>query len=466
VNDLWGFSLINQARALRVFAVLFLMSGAVFIGAEPTNAAGQGSLKGASTQTFNLKADEILPFVEKLILDGHLEEARQILEQVRGKTPDPVQEEFLMGQIAVLEKRYHDAIEIYRNILNRHPQLTRVRLELARALYLAGEDPGARHHFELVLGENLPPEVEDNINRFLYEIRKRKRWQIRAYFAIAPDTNITAATDQDTVNIFGLPFQLSDDARETSGLGFIASTGVDYFWPLAENVKLKSGMDIYHTQYSKTRFNDTFLSGNIGPRFVFRNTALTPQFLGYYRWYGGEDYNHAYGGQLLAEHILSRRWRLDGTLSWQELRYDRDLRRNGHLASFTAKVGYSLTSSSILQFLVGSTWEQTQAEDLDNLSLRFGAGYYQDFGRGVTLYIRPELLLRYYDAVENAFAFETGGKDRKDTRYSISVDFTKRDWSLWGFAPVFGYSFTSNDSNVSFYSYDRHRFQLGLTRTF
>ena len=426
----------------------------------------QASEAEPAMQQFNLKAGEILPFVERLIADGRLGEARQVLEQVRGRTPDPVQEQFLLGQIAGLEKRYHDAIEIYRDILARHPKLTRVRLELARALFLAGDDGAARHHFELVLGEDLPPAVEQNINRFLYEIRKRKRWQIRAYFALAPDTNITAATDQDKVYIYGLPFELSEDAQETSGLGVIGAVGADYFWPLADNIKLKSGVDIYHTQYSKSRFNDTFLSGSIGPRFVLKNTALTPQFTGYYRWYGGEDYNHAYGGQLLAEHVLSPRWRLDGTLSWQQLEYDRDIRRNGHLASFTTRVSHSLTSSSILQFLVGGTWEETRVEDLDNLSLRLGGGFYQDFGRGVTLYVKPELLLRYYDAVESGFAVETGGEDRKDTRYSVSVDLTKRDWSVWGFAPVFGYSYTRNDSNVSFYSYDRHRFQIGLTRTF
>ncbi|WP_417319853.1 surface lipoprotein assembly modifier [Emcibacter sp.] len=419
-----------------------------------------------SRQTFNLKADQLLPFVEQLIIQGKLEEARQVLEQVAGRTPDPVQEKFLAGQIAVMQKRYRDGIGIFRSILDYHPKLTRVRLELARALFLAKEDVAARHHFELILAEKLPPAVIENVSRYLYEIRKRKRWQVRAYFAVAPDTNITGATDQDTVYIYGLPFELSEDARETSGLGIIGSAGLDYFWPLGEKVKLKSGMDIYHTQYSKTQFNDTFLSGSFGPSLIFRKTTLTPQLLGYYRWYGGEDYNYAYGGQLLADHILSRRWRLDSTLSWQELRYDRDVRRDGHLASSTARVSYSLTSSSILQFLVGGTWEKTQQDSLDNFSLRFGLGFYQDFGQGVTLYVRPEVLFRTYDGVENAFYLETEGEDRKDTRYSVSVDFIKRDWSIWGFAPVFSYSYSNNNSNISFYSYQRHRFQLGLTRTF
>ena len=445
---------------------LFFLSFLLMVGTSGGWPPAQATEGIPSVQQFNLKAEELLPFVEQLIAGGRLEEARQILEQVRGKTPDPVQEQFLLAQIAGQEKRYHDAIEIYRDILSRHPKLTRVRLELARALFLVEDDGAARHHFELVLGEDLPAGVEENINRFLYEIRIRKRWQVRAYLGVAPDSNITAATDQDTVYIYGLPFDLSEDAQETSGLGFIASAGFDYFWPLGDKVRLKSGMDIHHTQYSKSQFNDTFLSGSIGPRFVFRNTALTPQFLGYYRWYGGKDYNYAYGGQILAEHVLSRRWRLDGTLSWQQLEYDRDPRRNGHLASFTTRVSYSLTSSSILQFLIGGIWEETRAEDLDNLSVRLGAGFYQDFGRGVTLYIKPELLLRYYDAVESGFVVETGGEDRKDTRYSVLVDLTKRDWSVWGFAPVFGYSYTRNSSNVSFYSYDRHRFQLGLTRTF
>ena len=50
-----------------------------------------------------------------------------------------------------------DAIKALRTILIDRPDLVRVRLELARAFYLNGDDGLARDHFERVLAGNPPP---------------------------------------------------------------------------------------------------------------------------------------------------------------------------------------------------------------------------------------------------------------------------------------------------------------------
>ena len=63
------------------------------------------------------------------------------------------------------------AIASFHAMLVRAPGLVRVRLELARAFYLKGEDGLAQHHFERVLAGNPPDAVADNVRRFLDEIR-------------------------------------------------------------------------------------------------------------------------------------------------------------------------------------------------------------------------------------------------------------------------------------------------------
>ena len=42
----------------------------------------------------------------------------------------------------------------------------------------------------------------------------------------------------------------------------------------------------------------------------------------------------------------------------------------------------------------------------------------------------------------------------------------KRDWNFWGFSPTVNYAYTRNDSTVGFFGFDRHRFNIGLTREF
>ena len=96
-----------------------------------------------------------------------------------------------------------------------------MRLELARAFFLKEEDTLARRHFEQVLAGEPPAAVTANIQRFLNIMRARRQWEARFGLALAPDTNIGAASGGRTIMIdtaFGrLPFTLNDPTRKESG---------------------------------------------------------------------------------------------------------------------------------------------------------------------------------------------------------------------------------------------------------
>ena len=89
-----------------------------------------------------------------------------------------------------------EAIASLRTILTNRPGLVRVRLELARAFFLKGEDSLARGHFERVLAGKPPAPVVANVQRFLAEIRARRRWTMYLGAAMSPDSNIGGASDE------------------------------------------------------------------------------------------------------------------------------------------------------------------------------------------------------------------------------------------------------------------------------
>ena len=64
-----------------------------------------------------------------------------------------------------------EAIASLRAMLVDRPGLVRVRLELARAFFLKGENDLSRKHFEHVLAGSPPRAVAANVRRFLSEIR-------------------------------------------------------------------------------------------------------------------------------------------------------------------------------------------------------------------------------------------------------------------------------------------------------
>ena len=95
------------------------------------------------------------------------------------------------------DKLLDEAIAAFRAMLVRRPELVRVRLELARAFFLKGEDKLARRHFEHVLAGKPPAAVALNVSRFLKIMRARKRWSLRLGMARSlPDTNIGAGSDE------------------------------------------------------------------------------------------------------------------------------------------------------------------------------------------------------------------------------------------------------------------------------
>ena len=62
--------------------------------------------------------------------------------------------------------------------------------------------------------------------------------------------------------------------------------------------------------------------------------------------------------------------------------------------------------------------------------------------------------------------FPLMGEPRKDWQFDATISLWKRDWNLWGVAPVIEYSFTYNNSNVAFYEYTDNTVDLRLTKQF
>ena len=215
-----------------------------------------------------------------LVRAGKPEEALTILRPLaRGRTVD-ADVLFHIGVAAIGASRkpglsddardalLDEAIAALRILIGR-PDLVRVRLEFARAFFLKGEDRLARRHFEQVLAGKPPAAVALNVNRFLMQIRARKRWSVGA--ALVPDSNLSTRSDEKTVLIdtqFGrLPFTYQGDEPE-SGIGVSVWAGGEYQYPLAERWRLRAGGDVSRGEYKASEFDQMMVPGHVGPRWL------------------------------------------------------------------------------------------------------------------------------------------------------------------------------------------------------
>src|SRR5256885_8692089 len=153
-----------------------------------------------------------------LIQADRIDDAERVLVLALQQNPNDNEAIFLRGMVAVARKNYDAAIEDFRRILAAEPERERVRLELARAFFLEADYENAERNFRFARAGELPDEAKANVDQFLAAIIRLKRWSYNLSLGVAQDTNVNGATNLQTVYLYGLPFTLSDTARQTSGI--------------------------------------------------------------------------------------------------------------------------------------------------------------------------------------------------------------------------------------------------------
>lgn len=408
-----------------------------------------------------LTGAQVLEVARSLFAARRFEEARGALKALEASGELREERIFLEGLIA-LETGDHDgAIRRFRQLLQENPNLVRVRLELARALYLKGDDAAADYHFRQAQAGKVPPAVLANISRFRHAIDQRRRWSASFEIGLAPDTNVNAATDDETVDIFGLPFTLDKQARESSGVGITAGGTLALRNRFRPDAAILTRVAARHTDYDGSDFDDTAVSLDMGPSLDTPSVRLRPAILGTLRWFGHDLYLRSIGGGLGLESLAARRTGWRTFFDVRRNSYPGNPELTGTAVSLAAELLHPLGPASYAFTSLSLARENARAEPYANVSARLGAGYGRDFSGGLTVIGFVEAGGAWHDEPFAAF-----GKTRKDQRWRASLNVARRDWQLAGFSPVLRYSFVRNDSNIPVYDYTRHRVEIVISRLF
>jgi outer membrane protein len=412
-----------------------------------------------------LAAAEAIERARTAIVGGDLVEAESLLATVAINSETQNDLDFLSGTIAFEKKDYNTVISRFRELLARNPSLNRVRLDLARAYFMKGDDKAAEYHFRAAEAQGVPPGVQRSIDTFLDAIRRRKRWESNISVAVAPDTNINAATTAQSVDVYGLPFAISNDARQTSGVGLMLNLGTSYQWDIADNTKWKVGGGYYGTEYTHSEFSDRQITGYTGPRFLLgEGSEVSVLGTASRRWFGDVPLTYGVGGRVEGRTTLSPRFILDGAIAGQELHYnaERYSAYTGPVASISAGLTYALDPSSFIRGGAGVTREQTALAAFRDHQYAPSLGYYREnLPYRFAVYVGAQATFIRYDAALAAF-----GVVRKDTEVSYRLSLSNKYIDFKGFTPVISYVHTDRYSNIAFYSYHRDHGEIGVTQNF
>ena len=365
---------------------------------------------------------------------------------------------------------YDKAIDAFRAILVNRPGLVRVRLELARAFFLKGQDGLARRHFEAVLAGGVPPPVAANIRQFLAIMQARKR--LTGYFglAVAPDSNLNAASESEIIyidTVFGrLPFTREGDVGAESGFGLSVWGGGEYQQPLSERLRLRVGSDVAVREYPGGDFDQHFLAAHVGPRWLASpRTEISLLATAQRQWLGSQPYADEFGVRLELDRRLTPGIWARGTAAYRERDHlSRDF-LDGPVAEFTATFAWAPAPVLRVHATVGYAREHAAAEHWRNLSRWVRVGTSLALPLGFTLGTSAQMRCTYYDGSGQVHLTLDGGK-RLDRTRMFTVSVLNRAFTLFGFSPQLALINEARLTNAQAQDYDRNRAELRFVRQF
>lgn len=397
----------------------------------------------------------------RLLASGHVTAARQLVDRLAESNERGSQRDFLDGLISYSARDYRRAEAMFRRILDRDPRLLRVRLELARTLYMAKKDDEADYHFRLAAAEHPSSPVMRNITNFRNAIRERRSWRFSLDLGLAPDSNINSATDKEMVDIHGLPFRLDRNARARSGTGRFVGGDASLRLNRSGKVPIYIGGYARYTRYDDHRFDDAYAGFAAGPEFALAGGQWRTTVTGLMRWHAMRPLVSSFGARVDYERLVGNQWNIGGTLLVRRNDYARRSDVDGWDLEARASASRPLGLTSL--GFANAAIERSRAVDRGQAFWRgrIGVGILKEIGWGLRPQLRLDLARQINDGPLAPF-----GEQRQDWRLEGSFSVSKRDWNVEGFAPSLSATLTRTYSTLPLYDERRLRAEVRLAKAF
>lgn len=352
-----------------------------------------------------------------------------------------------------------------RRLTARYPGEPNIRHALINALW--GQKKYRAALFQI---ERNKPLVKDRAMLAAYEAfvdeynAVNKPYGFSVSVGAVPSSNANSGASTDTVEIGGLSFELSDEAKAREGVNVMASASAYYLHHLGENVDLlgKGSVHLAKSLESRDRDELTFIaSPEIQVQFDSARFGVGP--LVEYQLSGYDAYALRYG----IGGFYRRNFDHDISVAMQAklLRQDyfEEDFRDGYKYAVQGSVGFALSASANGAFKLGYEKERTRRDYLDSDAYSLGFEVSNTWSQMADLTTNLSVQYRWQNFRGD---YPLTGQPRKDERLTASISISHDKLQFWGISPSIGYEFIDNRSNLAIKSYTAHNFIVGVNRTF
>jgi hypothetical protein len=403
-----------------------------------------------------------LDAAEKAVSTGHAAEVIPALVAYAPKTQtESLRRLWILGVAYARAGRPQAAVDPLAKLVAKVPANAAFRLALARVLIAAGQDERARYHLEQVKGAGLPAAVQSRVQSQIDRLEKPKNWQGYMRFALIPESNAARRTQAETVNLGGLVFGLTPNARAQAANGVELSFGLAALPMITERTRARFGVDVQARLYDGRAPDDVVLRANAGLlRYDAAGRRFSSEFFATQRWLDNAIYTRSQGIGLSYSLPLGNRARVTFGAQHERVSYRQsayDVRRT----AANAQLFYAASTQLVLR--AGARLESRSSD----YTLAAGVAKGVSIGGDYTFVggLRMGVDLSYdhnaYDGIHPLF-----GTQRTDRKSTATVQFTNQSWNYRGFAPVLKIGVERQNSSIVLNSYRNVAASLGITRSF
>lgn len=375
---------------------------------------------------------------------------------------------FLSGLADLENSRPEAAIEKFSSILAGNPNLVRVRLELARAYFMARQWNRARNEFFTVLSGDLPDPVRTRVLAFIREIDARRGfdWDLSLRFTTVGNPR-KYDTDEITLRFLGfdLPFTLNRDT--STEIGIRATGAANFRRPInlgftnLQTVAFASfNFDI--TEARTSHYDDYIFVGRFGLRTLSQYTTVSFGPAVGTRLIDGQTYEN----RISLEAAFERRNLLGGSvfgaLNGSKLHNPRSSTLDGH--SFEGELGLRRSVGGRGLIGVSAFYQDKSVDDvLENYTRKRVTLFGQYDARGGFTF-RPSVYLEN-KSFKTPSPLLTANPDENSWGSTLRIE--KNDLFIGnGFSPFGLIEYSRTDSDIPAYSFSETNFEIGLERRF
>jgi outer membrane protein len=369
---------------------------------------------------------------------------------------------FIEGLILRGRGNLTGAAQKYRDALASDPSLTLVRSELAQTLYELQEDDSAKHQLSLLMAD-APSEIEaQGIRSFIDTIDARRPFTFNSYISLAPNTNVNNGSSIKKVYLSDTE-SITPGEQKKSGIGFSTGFSAGYSKRLGNDFSFVSGVGVGAQIYNDKVYNTYGLSESAELRYLVERGHIGLGMVGSQSMksdVSGLGY-FSYGPRLSFQKDITPRDRLNLSSVYEWRAYPDRTSYNGTALLLDGNFSHAFSSDMLASINLGFDSVVSKDNSNSHKTYSVGLGFYKELHFGITTDTRGQISKSDFDGV-----FQLYNVVRKDQRFTGSINLTKRDWNIWGYAPGLEYTYLYNHSNVANYEFDSHSLDFRLTKDF